>query len=86
MGTWNSLVVFRNTSLTPSTVLTPERRANHASNTKVRLIELPETDELIDNSLLLRNAVQFRHETRIIHHACRVEVCREAKQGDKHQV
>lgn len=71
--------MLRNAALASPAVLTPERRADHASNTEVRLVELPEADEIINDSLLLRNAIQFRHEAWIVYDACCVEIGGEAE-------
>jgi hypothetical protein len=55
-------------------VLTPQRRPDHARNTKVGLVKLPQLDELVNDGLLLRNAVHLWHETGVLHHGGDVKV------------
>lgn len=71
-----------NASLTSAAVLASQGRSNHARNTKVGLVKLPLRKQLIDNSLLLRNAIHLGHEAGIVSHAGNVEIrCEAVKDG-----
>lgn len=74
------------TSLTPPTMLTSQRRPDHALHTKVRLVKLPEADELINNSLLLRNTIQFRYKAWVASHAAVVEPSAETESACENEV
>ena len=75
--------MFGNTAFAPATVLTSQRPPDHARNTKVGIIELPQADQLIDDGLLLSDAVHFWHKARVINHASDVEpACQGSKEGE----
>ncbi len=82
----HSLIVLGDASLAPSTVLAPQRRADHTSHAEVGFIELPHANQLVNNRLLLGNPVHLGHKTRIIDHADDVEVCSQAVEGDESDV
>lgn len=76
--------MFGNASLAATAMLASKRRLNHASNTKVGLVVFPLSKELINNSLLLSNAVHLGNKTGVVSHACNVEVhCKAEKEGKK---
>ena len=67
-------------------MLAPQRRPNHARNTEVGLVKFPQLDELVDDGLLLRDAVHFRNKARIVHHSGDIKVANEGKEDDESQV
>jgi hypothetical protein len=75
-----------NASLAATTMLASKRCLNHASNTKVGLIVLPLSEEFINNSLLLSNAVHLGNKTRVISHAGNVEIRSKTEEDGKKEV
>jgi hypothetical protein len=75
-----------NTSLAATAMLASKRSLNHARNTKVGLIILPLGNKSINDGLLLRDALHLWDESRIISHACDVEVQSEAEEDRKKEV
>lgn len=67
-----------NASLASAAVLASQRRSNHARNTEVGFVILPLREQLVNDSLLLRNAVHLGHEARVVSHAGDVEIRRQA--------
>jgi len=57
-----------NAALTPAAMFASQWSSDHARNTKVGLIKLPEADQLVDNGLLFGDSIELRHETRIVDH------------------
>jgi len=78
--------MLRDATLTPTAVLASQRSPDHAVHAEVRLVVLPLTDQLVDDGLLLSNAVQLGHKARIINHRSDVEEGCEAKQDSKKEV
>ena len=64
----NVLIMLGDTTTAPPTVFAPKRRTNHAGDTKVGLVELPEADKLVDDGFLLGNTVQLGHKAWVVHH------------------
>jgi hypothetical protein len=81
-----SLVVLGHASLASLAMLTPQRCPNHARNTKVGLVKLPQPDELVDDGLLLRDAIHFRHEPWILHHRGDIKVADQGEEDNESQV
>ena len=50
------------------------------------LVKLPQSDQLVDDGLLLRDAAQLGHEARVLDHAEDVEVGREPEENGKEHV
>ena len=73
-------------TLTPTAVLASQRSPDHAVHAKVRLVVLPLTDQLVDDGLLLSNAIQLGYEARIINHRSDIEEGCGAKQGSENEV
>ena len=71
------LVMPRDTALAPAAMLASQRSPDHARNTKVGLVKLPETNQLVDDGLLFRNAIHLGNKSWIVHHAPDVEPCRQ---------
>lgn len=74
------------TSLAPPAMLTPQGRPDHALDAKVGLIELPGSDQIVDDGFLLRDSIQLRHKARIARHAAVVEPCAETGESCKKQI
>ena len=71
------------TALTSAAMLASQRSPDHARNTKIGLVELPETNQLVDDGLLFRNAIHLGDKSRIVDHAPDVEPCRQGNRSDK---
>ena len=52
----------------------PEWRPDHAGDAKVGLVKLPQGKELVDDFLLLGDAVELWNKPRVINHSCDVKV------------
>jgi hypothetical protein len=84
MNLHDLLIVFRNAALASAAMLASQRRADHARNTEMRLVILPLADQLIDDGLLLGNAVEFRYKARVIDHGPDVEEsCKAEENGEE---
>ena len=73
-------------SLAHLTVLAPKGRACHAGDAKVVLVIFPGPQQLINDGLLLSDAIELWHKPRLESHAGGVEVRRQPKEGYKGQV
>jgi hypothetical protein len=62
------------TAIASLAVLAPQWHTNHARNAKVLVIELPQAQELINDSLLLGQAAKFGNIARFIKHGTEIEV------------
>lgn len=74
------------TSLAATAMLASKRSLNHARNTEIGLIILPLRNKPINDSLLLRDALHLWDKSRIISHACDVEIHSEAEEDGKKEV
>lgn len=54
-------------------VLASQRCSDHTLNTEIRLIITPQTNKLINDGLLLRDAVHLGHKTWVEDHATIIE-------------
>lgn len=68
--------MLRNTTLASPAMLTPQRLSNHANNTEIILVKLPQPEQLADDLPLLVPARKLGDESRVRYHRIRVEVCR----------
>ena len=82
----NLLVMFGDATLTPLAVLASQRCPDHARYTKVRLVEFPHSQQLLNNGLLLGNAIEFGDESRIENHRRRIEVCRDPVKNNEEEI
>jgi hypothetical protein len=73
-------------ALTPAAVLAPEWCPNHARHAEMRLVVLPLTDQVVDNSLLFGDPVELGNETRVVHHGPRVEEASHGNGNKEHKV
>ena len=80
----NALIMLGDASLTPAAVLAPQRRPDHAGHAEMRFVVLPLADQVVDEGLLLGDAVELGHETGVVDHGSGVEEGREAV-GDGEQ-
>lgn len=66
------------------TVLAPQRGPNHARNTEIGLVKLPQRQKVINDGLLLGNAIHLGHKAWIVSHARGVEEgCETCKRGKR---
>lgn len=75
-----------NAAIAPAAMLTPERSAYHAGHAEIGFVELPELNKLINNGLLLRNAVELWDEAGIVDHTRYVEIRGQTQEEGKCQV
>lgn len=66
--------MLRDTLLTTLAMLAAERGPDHACNTEVGLIKLPQLKQLINDGLLLGDAIHLGDETGIVAHSGGIEV------------
>jgi len=82
----NSLVMTSNAAMAASAVLAPDRRPNHARNAKIGLIKLPQRKQLVNDSLLLSDAVESWHKAGVGTHCGDVIKHHESVQDCKHEI
>jgi hypothetical protein len=75
-----------NTALAPAAMFATQWSADHARGAKVSVVKLPQPDEIINNGLLLSNAVELGYETRIENHAGGVEIGRHGNEECEREV
>ena len=80
------LVMFGDTTLTPLAVLASQRCPDHACDTEVGLVKFPHSEQLLDNGLLLGNAVEFGDKSWIEDHGRGIKVRRNSIQYHEEQV
>lgn len=73
-------------TLASAAMLAAQRCTDHTRYAKVRLVILPFLNEVVDDGLLLSDAVQFRDEPRVIDHGTGVEESSESKGYREDQV
>jgi hypothetical protein len=66
--------MLRYATIASFTMLASQRHSNHARNAEVLLIKLPQAQQLIDDSLLLRETAEFGHKPRLIEHRAEIEI------------
>lgn len=72
-----SLVMLSYTSTASLAVFAPKRSPQQACRAKILVIELPKTQKLINDRLLLASTSELRNISRILEHRECVEVCAE---------
>jgi hypothetical protein len=82
----DSLIFLSNTSIALLAMLAPEWPANHAGDTKVRVVKLASFQECVNHGLLLIPAPRLRDESRILDHGQGVEECTERNENAKSDV
>jgi len=78
--------MFCNATLAPPAVFASQWRPDHARNAEMGFVILPLADQLIDDGLLLSDAVHLWHKTRVLNHAPDVEKCRHAVEHGKEKI
>lgn len=66
--------MLRHAALALLTMFTSQWHPNHARNTEVLVIELPETYQLVDCCLLLRQSANLWDKAGLIYHGSEVEI------------
>jgi len=78
--------MFGHAALTPPAMLTPQWCPDHARNTKVGLVELPQADQLVDDRFLLGNPIHLGHEPGVVADAPNIEPSCHGIEGNKRKV
>ena len=73
-----SLVMLGHAAGASFAMLTTKGLANHAMQAEILVIELPQCQELFDDSFLLTSATQFGDIAGVFNHTVKVEVCTKA--------
>ena len=80
------LIMLGHTALTPTAVLASERRPDHARDAEMALVVLPLADQLVDDGLLLGDAVELGHEAGVVDHGAGVEEAGEGIEDGEQKV
>ena len=75
-----------NTTLAPFAVLASQRCTDHTRDAEVGLVEFPHSQQVVNDSLLLGNAVEFGDKPRVEDHGGRIEVRGESVKNQEEQV
>jgi hypothetical protein len=73
-GLYDLLIVLGYATITSFTMLASQGHANHTWNAKVRLVEFPQAQKLIDGCLLLSKTAKLRDKTWFVEHSAKVEI------------
>ena len=66
--------MLRHAAIAPFAVFASQWHANHARDTEVLFIKLPQAQELINNLLLLSETTKLRNKARFVETGAEVEV------------
>ena len=73
-GHHNLLIVLSYATITSFTMLASQGHPDHTWNAKVRLVEFPQAQKLIDDCLLLSKTAKLRDKPRFVEHGAKVEI------------
>ena len=73
-GHHNLLIMLRDAAIAPFTMLASQGHADHTRNAKVRLVEFPQAQKLVDGCLLLSETAKLRDKTWFVEHGAKVEI------------
>jgi hypothetical protein len=73
-GLQDLLIVLGDAAITSFTMLTSQRHSDHTWNAKVRLVEFPQAQKLVDDRLLLSEAAKLWDKTWFVKHCAEVEI------------
>jgi len=73
-GLHDLLIVLGYATITSFTMLASQGHPDHTWNAKVRLVEFPQAQKLIDDCLLLSKTAKLRDKPRFVEHGAKVEI------------